>query len=168
MTTIKIDIGKTDAISNAIEELEKYEQSISIKVERLMERLGLEGFYCVKLNLSDIHWNGKLQNSVNYKHTPNSVTIYVENEYAIFVEFGTGKVGAMNGRIEPLPKGYSYMVGEHIFITKDGKIGWKYYNYKLGKVVFTEGMPPRPFMFRASQELRKRVYTIANEVFRND
>ena len=84
-----------------------------------------------------------------------------------FVEFGTGvaldKMVHPNG--EYLAKAsWAYGIGETIFTTKDGRIGW-YYPLDDGSWRFTEGMESRPFMYETALELQREFPRIAREVF---
>jgi hypothetical protein len=54
-------------------------------------------------------------------------------EHAVYVEFGTGDMGAGGGR------------------------KWVYYNAKLGQFVTTSGMAPQPFLRPALDFVRKRL-----------
>lgn len=63
--------------------------------------------------------------------------------YAVFVEYGTGIVGA--NEPHPEPNGYEYDVNGH------GWAGWTYgFN---GKFYHTYGMPARPFMYGTLRDL---------------
>jgi HK97 gp10 family phage protein len=82
-----------------------------------------------------------LANSLDYKIDINemSITIGVNTEYAIYVEFGTG-VFAENGQ------------------GRQG--GWLYPDKETGEMIFTVGMHPKPYLrpaYRDNVENIKRI-----------
>lgn len=84
--------------------------------------------------------SGYLRQSINYvmdiDNQGMSATITVSADYAIYIEYGTGKYAKEgNGR----------------------KDSWVYYDEKLGRFVLTSGQPPQPFWFE-SLEVGRRYF----------
>lgn len=157
------------SIQQAIKELGSYKKFIEERTQLLVQRLAEAGFDIALRNLSDIYYSGDLINSLNLDVDKNYACIHVDNEHAVFVEFGTGPVGA--GAQHPDNKlGYQYNVGKTIGWYQVGgsfQYGWFYYDDYAGKVRFTSGMESRPFMWGAAQEMRlHQLEKIAREVFR--
>lgn len=75
--------------------------------------------------------------------------------YAVFVEYGTGAVGAMNKH--PEPNGYQYDIHSH------GVRGW-YYRSTDGSFYWTAGMPSRPFMYNTLRDLEDEAERIGGTV----
>lgn len=98
--------------------------------------------------------------------------IKADSEHAIYVEMGTGIVGAEQPYPGPLPAVYAQ--GKKMFVTADGKYGW-IYPMNTGRVDengkeiiefrFTEGMPSRPFMYNTVLELTDIVNDVARQIF---
>ncbi|MGT2755374.1 HK97-gp10 family putative phage morphogenesis protein [Streptococcus ovis] len=83
---------------------------------------------------------GALRDSIGYKVNADELVAYVGTncEYAIYVEFGTGEFAeAGNGR----------------------KGGWIYQTAD-GKVYFTYGMPPDPYLRPAFRQNQKQIQAI--------
>lgn len=169
MKTIKVRLS-ISSIKEAIKELEDYKKDLEIKTNLLVTRLANEGYSCVVRNLSGIHYTGSLQGSVGLDLKKNYAVIYVSNEHAIFVEFGTGSKGAGKPYIGDVDINYQYNVGETIGwynVNGEMKYGWFYYDELKKRVRFTEGMPSRPFMWNSAQELRyNKLNSIISEVFK--
>lgn len=85
-----------------------------------------------------------LQNSLDYKIDLNemSITIGVNTEYAIYVEFGTG-VFAENGQ--------------------GRKGGWLYPDSETGEMIFTVGMKPQPYLRPAYKDNVENIKQIIEE-----
>ncbi len=86
--------------------------------------------------------SGELRNSIMCMVEQNNHetvgTVYTNKEYAPYVEFGTGPVGAAN----------------HFGISPEAtptyrQSGWGYYDDKNESWLYTNGQPARPFMYPA-------------------
>lgn len=153
-------------VVNRLNEMIKSIDEAKGKRQRFVERLGEECENIVRVNLVPINDTGELEASLKQDVGENVVVVSVNTDYAIFVEFGTGSVGENNPVNVPLPNGYVYGAGKCQFRDDEGNAkGWVYYNDKLGRYVFTEGMAGRPFMHMSAEELRRKVEAIAREVF---
>lgn len=166
------------SIQQAIKELEKYKRDFDKKLETLAMRLAREGMYLAKSYLRQykdkeyIFGEGDqgvssvgasmqdILDSIEYK--PGEVitdgyTYYIMtgNEFAPYVEFGTGIIGQRNPHEEPT---WTYDVNKH------GESGWFYFD-EQGKAHWTKGVPARPFMYNTVVELALKASQIAREVF---
>jgi hypothetical protein len=151
------------------EDIIKYQNTLPNKARLLAERLAEMGVDIAKVNISrlDAVFTGELIQSihpVNKSSTRNGAIFCVvaDSEHAIYVELGTGIVGARSPYKGKLP--VMYAQGKTIHHTKNGKYGWFYQNAN-GDWYFTEGMPSRPFMYETSLELMNIVVKTAKEVF---
>ena len=155
------------SIENAIHELQQYKEDLERRVRLLLKRLTDEGVKIAKAKVVEhkiIH-DTKLTNSINGFVSGNVGFIRVDDEHAVFFEFGTGPVGAS----DPHPLGGSYKE-KGWFTAADGKpmdelYGW----YPLGKdgdvYFFTEGQKAKPFMYETALQLRDVFPEIVKEVF---
>ena len=94
-----------------------------------------------------------------YDSDRNIGIVRADTTYAVFVEYGTGVVGASNPH--PAPDNWRYDVNSH------GEKGWVYKSERDGKFHWTKGMPSRPFMYDTIRELERNLDSIASEVFSN-
>ena len=139
------------------------------KLRVFVERLAQEGVEVAKANITTLEaiMTGELQNSIHEEsgvQTKDTAIFYVkaDSEHAIFVEVGTGIIGAKTQYHGKLP--VMYAQGKTIHKTENGKYGW-FYQDAYGDWWFTEGMPSRPFMYETSLELMNLVVKTAREVF---
>ena len=92
--------------------------------------------------------------TVNVVRLGKGMSVTVGSEYAIYVEYGTGIVGARESHPNPMAQGWVYDVNNH------GEKGWMYpttaddpnpqkkmFNGQL--YGWTRGMASRPFMYEA-------------------
>ena len=161
------------SIKKAIRELEAYKLEVNRKCEELAKRLAQEGVVVAKMFLMSystalppdvlpsIQWKAGdiLANESTY-------IIFTDSENAMFIEFGTGIVGAQNPHPDPKPVTSSktnltytkYDMNEH------GYKGWVYRDDK-GDWHWTRGMPAMPYMYNTVLDLYTKVSKIAREVF---
>lgn len=179
-------VFKTDLSVKGIEKLKKdllsYKNNIlQDKVKLLAQLLAEKGVEIAKANVTrlDAIFTGELLNSIHTQNgggTKGTAIFYVvaDSEHAIYVELGTGMVGASKPYPGKLPVIYAqgktirpatediYVRGE-LYIKK-GEYFWTYIG-EDGKVHITKGMPSRPFMYETSLELMNLVVSTAKEVF---
>lgn len=155
------------SIADAIKEIEDYKADLERRVRLLLKRLTDEGVKIAKAKVVEhgiIH-DTKLTNSINGFVMDNKGFIRVDDEHAVFFEFGTGPVGASN----PHPLGGSYK-GEGWYTQADGKpmdtlYGWKPLGDTDDAYYFTEGQSAKPFMYETALRLRDEFPSIVKEVF---
>jgi len=167
-------VFKTDLSVKGIEQLKKnllnYKDNIlQHKVDLLAKKLADKGVDIAQVNVArlDAIFTGELINSIHTKYggsAKGTAIFYVvaDSEHAIYVEIGTGIIGASKPYSGKLPVVYAQ--GKTIHHTKDGKYGW-FYQDDNGNWYFTEGMPSRPFMYETSMELMNLVVKTAKEIF---
>lgn len=171
MKTLHINVLSKQSINLAIRRLEEYKKEAETKTIALAQRLTDLGVEIVRMKIVELGAvdKGDLLSSVGGYFSPllNAGFVMVTSDHAAFVEFGTGIVGnaTPHSNAEYLAKAsWKYMVGEKIFTTKDGKVGWVYPTDD-GGYRFTEGMPSRPFMYETALELERQFVQIAKGVF---
>lgn len=163
---IKVKLSP-ESIAEAITELQRYKEDLERRVRLLLKRLTDEGVVIAKAKVVEhkiIHDN-ELTNSINGFVSGNVGFIRVDDEHAVFFEFGTGPVGAS----DPHPLGGSYK-SEGWFTAADGKpmdqlYGWKPYGTDGDTYFFTEGQAAKPFMYETAQKLKDEFPRIVKEVF---
>jgi hypothetical protein len=114
----------------------------------------------------DAVFTGELFNSITSEEVLASKNksvflVKANSEHAIYVEVGTGIIGAESPYPGELPVVYAQ--GKTIRQLSDGRYGWFY--QRDGRWYFTEGMPSRPFMYLAGMELREKIVSVAKEIF---
>ena len=155
------------SIAEAIEEIERYKADLERRVRLLLKRLTAEGLKIAKAKVVEhgiIH-DTNLTNSINGFISGNVGFIRVDDEHAVFFEFGTGPKGAEN----PHPLGGTYK-SEGWYTKADGKpmdklYGWKPLGTSDNAYFFTEGQKAKPFMYEAAQKLKDEFPRIVMEVF---
>ena len=152
-----------ESIENAILEIENFEMHLKPAMLELIRQLAEKGVEVARAELvffdDPAYRTGALSESVQYKlNSDNAVLTAGEGleteygSYAMFVEYGTGIVGA--SAPHPEANGYDYDVNSH------GAHGW-YYPAPWGwveaedgtKLAWTQGMPSRPFMYNTMRDL---------------
>jgi len=157
--TMKLD---PDSIGKAIKELQKYKVELSVKANKLVQKLidvGVEFARQEVISLGAFD-SGELAGSIDglmYTDGTHGI-IFTDCGHAAFVEFGTGITGAES----PHPSmPWQYDINNH------GEAGWVYYNEKTGKFGWTKGMPSRPFMYNTAKHLQDELEQIAKEVWKS-
>ena len=166
---LKADLS-ISGIRKLQEEIEKYQNSLEYKARLLAEKLAEMGVEIARIKISNLDaiFTGDLIQSVHteYKGSTRGGAIFcvvADSDHAVFVEFGTGIVGAKHPYPGNLPMVYAQ--GKTIRQLADGRYGW-FYPADNGQWYFTEGMPSRPFMYETSLELQKKVVSVVKQVFK--
>lgn len=151
----------TQDINRAIREVRAYKQEVIEKTKSLVAELTDYGVEVARVQLAQlgVDYTGALSASmVGYFSPATGVGIIrAGSAYAVFVEFGTGVVGA--GSPHPDPVGWQYDANNH------GEKGWMYFNDNDQKWHWTKGMESRPFMYNTARTLEQECSQIAKEVF---
>ncbi|MFM1581213.1 HK97-gp10 family putative phage morphogenesis protein [Helcococcus bovis] len=88
-----------------------------------------------------IRYRSEKKNKSNYRGI-----VYTNNEYSSYVEFGTGPVGQANHQgISPEVK------------PRYSPKGWKYFDEKQEKWIYTKGQKAQPFMYPALKDNEKKI-----------
>lgn len=176
MAVKRIKFGlSTASVARAISELKAHKKWTQEKCDQLALELARRGTYLIRMKIAqyDAIDTGALISAVSYPERigPGKyrIALRVDNgigdNYAVFVEYGTGVVGAASPHPKAGEMGWQYAVGEQIFTTRDGKVGWIY--PKEGIYRFTEGQPARPFWHEAAEELPLYINDAVKKVFGN-
>ena len=152
----------TKSIDNAIKELQGYKVELSVKANKLVQKLidvGVEFARQEVISLGAFD-SGELAGSIDgLMYTDgNHGIIFTDSDHAAYVCFGTGITGAESPH-PTMP--WQYDVNNH------GEAGWVYYNEKTGKFGWTKGMPSRPFMYNTAKHLQDELERIAKEVWKS-
>ena len=184
-TKVKLSLFNLDSIDEAIDQLNKYKNSLDKKIERFLERLAEEGVEIAKSKVQKYHavFTTDLLNQIHLEHRDGCFFVVSDSEHTAFVEFGTGQWGRdhpYKGEFPDMGADWNYtdyLTGEHIQYAEEdllwgdwtipaGSYFWFYFGMDRRWHV-TQGMPSRPFMFDTAMELRKErtIRRIAKEVF---
>lgn len=177
MPTKRIKFGlSTASVRRAMDELKAYKMWTQRKCDELALELAKRGTFLIRMKIAnyDAIDTGELISAVSYPEriAPGMyrISLRVNNvsgdNYALFVEYGTGPKGAGAPHPEAGLMGWDYDIGPKIFDTKDGRRGW-IYPKDDGTYRFTEGQKARPFWHESAQELPDYIYDAVRKVFGN-
>ncbi len=168
MPTIKMTLGKK-SISAAIRQLEKYQNSFPVKLERLRQRVAdeLAAYMRIGFNGAEgefILYEGYQVPSVSVTtENDGNVTMVIANgTEAVFIEFGAGVYFNPSGTPNQRPPGI-VNIGEYGKGYGKRKV-WGYYD-ESGELKLTHGTPASMPMYYAVQQILPRIPQIAKEVF---
>jgi hypothetical protein len=145
---IEINVFSRESIMRAKAQLQKKADKLDYGTRRAVESLTQTGYeYMMSIVPSE---SGDLAGSISwdYDAEKNVGRIRVNSDYAIFVEYGTGIVGAANPHPNPA-LGWTYDFNGH------GEKGWNYYDAKQGKFRWTRGEAPSAFVFRTKEYMQQ-------------
>ena len=165
------------SIRNLQRDLEKYRDSLEYKARLLAETLAERGVEIARVRIADLDaiFTGELIQSIHSEYRGSKkggavFAVVADSKHAIYVEMGTGLIGARHPYPGDLPVVYAQ--GKHFVALEKplgkfpaGTYGW-FYPGDDGKIYFTEGMPSRPFMYETAIELQKIVEEEAKKIFR--
>lgn len=160
MPKIKLNLS-TKSISDAIKQLEEYQQKVEQAGEKITTTLTERGVSLAQLNASymSIYDTGELVNGIDSAYFGTSGYIISSAPHSAFCEFGTGIRGLESQHPNPGLAGWRYDVNDH------GEAGW-FYTGDDGKSHWTAGMPSRPYMYDTAQMLRNMVTEVAKETLK--
>lgn len=164
MSTTVISFSLSEkSINKAIRDLERYREEFLRKCNELIKQLTEYGsefakFEVLRLGAFD---TGELADSIQGYFEPDIGIGFIRAEcwYAVYVEFGTGVVGAGSAHPDAGAHGWVYDANHH------GDNGWVYFNEREGKIMWTKGQPSHPFMYNTFRELQQKAHDIAKSVF---
>ena len=161
--TISFGLNVQD-INKAIRELEEYRKDLIRKCNELIQQLTEYGYEFAKFEVLRLGAfdTGNLADSIQGYFDPDIGIGFIRAEawYAVYVEYGTGVVGANNAHPNTA-SGWVYDVNHH------GDDGWVYFSARDGMCQFhwTKGQPSRPFMYNTYRELQQKAQEIARSIF---
>ena len=153
------------SINQAIRELDKYREDFIRKCNELIQQLTDHGYEFAKMEVLRLGAfdTGNLADSIQGYFDPESRVGFIFTGmgawYAMYVEYGTGVVGAKEPHPAAGEHGWVYDANHH------GENGWVYFNDREGKVMRTLGQPSHPFMYNTFRELQKKAHEFASSVF---
>ena len=162
---IKLELSQ-ESVRNGIRELNTYAKQLEKKCNTLCQRLAEIG---VEAAVASVRVDtGNLQSSIHFEHIGDGEFLVITDcEYAAFVEFGTGVVGAgtYSGN---LPPGWNYDERRtpQAHDPEDPTL-WYYIDPESGYTASTRGQSANGFMMMAAEEMRQNVLSIAKEVFQS-
>ena len=154
-----------ESIAKAISELRMYKEEVERRVQFLIETMTDRGAEIARAKVVEMGavYSGELLSSINsylFAFGGNPVGfIRVNAEYGMFVEFGTGIVGAENTK-HPAHDAFNWEHDVH----EHGHSGW-WYPGDDGKPHWTKGQESRPFMYETARKLEEEFPKIVKEVF---
>lgn len=157
--TLTIDLTDSKSLANALNYFIGARQDVDVAAGEAIEALCAEGEKIAK-SLVPVD-SGELRDSITHETTSHDYrivgTITAGTKHAMFVEFGTGVVGAQHGYIGSLTSagGWEYDINGH------GDSGWVY--PKNGTFYHTRGQASKPFMYETAREISMRAKEILNE-----
>lgn len=152
------------SIAKAAKELEQYAESLTGKTEKLVQSLGEKCAEQAVAHLKHVD-TGETRDSIQFTHEGTSGNVSVGGA-AVWIEFGTGVI-ANSGNTSHPKKDEVGAVGWGEYGHGIGKRRWWFIN-KNGEKKWTSGIPMNPFMYSASQDMRRDLLKIAKEVFKID
>ena len=162
---MRIDIDlSSDSFLNAAEQLKKYADSLQGKAETLVQKLGDIGVQSANFYLEH-DATGETRNSIQFSKNGNEGTVSVGGA-AVWIEFGTG----VTKNSTKHPKASEIGMSDWGTYGKGHGAdpnGW-WYPGNDGKWHHTFGITSNPFMYSASQDMRRELKDIAREVFKSD
>lgn len=167
LRTIDMDLSP-QSINNAIREISAFQRQLRDQCEDLVKNLVAQGIEIAKMQVisMDALFTGFTEQSIQgvYFAEERCGIIYSDVPQALFVEYGTGYVGAGKTGFETYPG--TYASGYKPDEMGHGSKGWWYpapwgwYIPKKGKgkgvtFAWTRGMPARPFMYNTLRMLEE-------------
>lgn len=162
--TITFGLNEKD-LNRAIRELEEYRKEFLRKCNELIRQLTERGEEVAKLFVVELGAfdTGNLHDSIHGYFDPDVGVGFIRAEcwYAVYVEYGTGVVGANARHPLAADHGWVYDINHH------GDNGWVYFSAHDGQCQFhhTKGQPSSPFMYSTFRFLQQRARDIARTVF---
>lgn len=152
---ISINVFSRSSIENAKQMLVKKADKIEGGAREAVKKLTQIG-YEYMMTIAPME-SGELAEGVTweYDESTNTGRIRVGAGYALFVEYGTGIVGAQNPHPEPAP-GWTYDVNAH------GEAGWTYFDEKQNRYRWTKGEPAHAFVYKTREYMK----SVADETLR--
>lgn len=152
----------TKGIERLQKEITKYQKDLEKSLDTAIKDLAKLGKKVAIQEGSKFSKN-LVKGNVTYKKIKKyEYSVETTNPLLTLLECGTGLVGEQSGSKTAQILGYQYRIGSKIrvytlhFNGQKGEYeGWFYYDKKLGKVRFTQGIPSRPFFSNTASFLHQ-------------
>lgn len=166
MRKISIELSE-ESIEKAIAEIEAYKTELERKIKVFVTRLAESGYIVAQATLGAVSDEEKGNTAINVIPTSeNSVTIRMDGDKFLFVEFGAGI--AFSQPQNPLSGEFGMGLGTYPNQTHAyQEEGWWYTDKETGKSKHSRGNAPYMPMYKADVEILKNINSIAKEVFRS-
>lgn len=152
------------SLADAAKQLRKYADSLQSKSERLVKDLGEAGVDYANMYLEHDD-TGETRSSIQFEQKVNTGVISVGGA-AVWIEFGTGVIrnsGSKHPMADELGMSDWGTYGDG---NGANEHGWWY--PAEGGHKHTFGIRMNPFMYLASQDMRRELLDMAKEAFKND
>ena len=152
------------SLANDAKQLTEYAESLPGKAEKLVRSLGEFGAEQAVSNYGNTHIDtGETVESIMYIHKGTSGYVQAGGA-AVWIEFGTGVIkntGAPHPKAGELGMSAWGTYGKGYGADPNG---WYFPSHYFGWTL-TQGIEMNPFMYKASQEMRRELLDKAKEVF---
>ena len=157
--TVDVNVFDYASVSRAQRRLDEYFADLIEKANELCRRLAEIGKVRAELDFSNAIYDGTNDVSVSVEPIGNGYAIHATGNAVLFIEFGSGVIGAGH----PEPEGYGPGTWSD---GPNGKGHWQdpggwYYRHGEKSI----GNPPAAAMYHAKQDVLQEVQRIADEVF---
>ena len=161
---MKLSAGlSVSEIREVRERVERYVSSLQDKADELCRRLAEIGVEA-SIAAIDHDESGELRSSIRWEQRGQRTYLVVADcDHAVYVEFGTGVVGAASTYPGERPDWVGTPGSRSEHVNPDGS--WVYYDEKQERWRITSGQVPQGFMSRGAVSVRQAVVSIAKEVF---
>lgn len=152
------------SLADAAKQLRKYADSLQSKSERLVKDLGEAGVNYANMYLEHDD-TGETRSSIQFEQKVNTGVISVGGA-AVWIEFGTGVIrnsGSKHPMADELGMSDWGTYGDG---NGANEHGWWY--PAEGGHKHTFGIRMNPFMYLASQDMRRELLDMAKEAFKHD
>ena len=151
------------SIKDAIKEMKSYRDSITAKMDKLLEKLAYIGVKEASVRFTTAIYDGVNDSSVTLETIKDGYCIKAEGRAVAFIEFGAG---VYHNPGEPYPNARpSGIVGIGEYGKGYGKRQAWGFRDESGELVITHGTPAAMPMWYASEEMRNAILATFKEVF---
>lgn len=151
------------SIKDAIKELKSYRDSITAKMDKLLEKLAYIGVKEASVRFTTAIYDGVNDSSVTLEPIKDGYCIKAEGRAVAFIEFGAG---VYHNPGEPYPNARpAGIVGIGEYGKGYGKRQAWGFRDDSGELVITHGTPAAMPMWYASEEMRNAILATFKEVF---
>lgn len=168
---IRLDALDLSSVERAIREVKQYKEDLIKAVNELVRTLTEEGIRIAAVNVQALGAldTGELTDSFMgvYDDASHTGILRTDAYYAVFVEYGTGVVGAGSKHPGPwvppvVPYGSRVYTGHDTY--KHGENGWWYISERDGRRHWTRGQPSRPFFYNTFLQLQQMAQQRFNDM----
>lgn len=152
----------TKGFSSLINEIENYKKKLNEGTDKGLKELAKMG-KDIAIKEGSQFSDNLVRNGVEYeKEAKNHYILKTTNPLLTLLECGTGIIGENSKSKTAELIGYQYRIGDKIRVytlnfngIPQQYEGWFYYDEKLGKIRFTQGIPSRPFFSNTALFLKR-------------